>query len=127
MLSFVREGAIRKAYEQMQSAQADYCFTVTSFAFPIQRAIKITVENRIDMFYPERFETRSQDLEESYHDAGQFYWGKAKAFKQQKSLFSKSTTPYILPRHLVQDIDTPEDWKRAELMYQVLKKSGGLD
>ena len=124
---FVREGAIRKAYEQMQSAQADYCFTVTSFAFPIQRAIKITVENRIDMFYPERFETRSQDLEESYHDAGQFYWGKAKAFKQQKSLFSKSTTPYILPRHLVQDIDTPEDWKRAELMYQVLKKSGELD
>ena len=124
---FVSAGAIRRAYEQMQSAQADYCFTITSFAFPIQRAIKITAENRIEMFYPEHLETRSQDLEESYHDAGQFYWGKAETFKQQKPLFSKSATSYILPRHLVQDIDTPEDWKRAELMYQVLKKSGELD
>ena len=112
---------------QMQSEQADYCFTVTSFAFPIQRAIKVTVENRIEMFYPKHLEARSQDLDESYHDAGQFYLGKAEAFKQEKPLFSKSATPYILPRHLVQDIDTLEDWKRAELMYKVLKKSGELD
>ena len=124
---FVSAGAIRKAFDQMQSAQADYCFTTTSFSFPIQRAIKIIAENRIEMFYPEHFETRSQDLEESYHDAGQFYWGKAEAFKQQKLLFSKGATSYILPRHLVQDIDTPEDWKRAELMYQVLMKNGELD
>ena len=124
---FVRAGTIKRAYEQMQSTQADYCFTVTSFAFPIQRALKVTAKNRIEMFYPEHLETRSQDLEESYHDAGQFYWGKAESFKQQKPLFSKSATPYILPRHLVQDVDTLEDWKRAELMYQVLKKSGELD
>jgi pseudaminic acid cytidylyltransferase len=124
---FVKASTIRKAYEQMQSAQADYCFTVASFEFPIQRAIKVTAENRIEMLYPQHLETRSQDLEESYHDAGQFYWGKAEAFKQQKPLFSKSATPYILPRHLVQDIDTPEDWKRAELMYQALKKNGELD
>jgi pseudaminic acid cytidylyltransferase len=124
---FVRVGAIKEAYKQMQSTQADYCFTVTSFAFPIQRAIKITVENRIETFYPKHLKTRSQDLEESYHDAGQFYWGKAETFKQQKPLFSKSATPYILPRYLVQDIDTPEDWKRAELMYQVLMKNGELD
>jgi pseudaminic acid cytidylyltransferase len=124
---FVRAGTIKKAYEQMQRTQTEYCFTVTSFAFPIQRAIKVTVENRIEMLYPKHLETRSQDLEESYHDAGQFYWGKAQAFKKKKPLFSKSATPYILPRHLVQDIDTLEDWKRAELMYQVLKKSGELD
>ena len=119
---FVRASTIRKAYEQMQSTQADYCFTATSFAFPIQRAIKITAENRVEMLYPEHLETRSQDLEESYHDAGQFYWGKAEAFKQQKPLFSKSATPYILPRYLVQDIDTLEDWKKAELMYKTIKK-----
>jgi len=124
---FVRAGAIKKAYEQMQRTQADYCFTVTSFAFPIQRAIKVTAENRIEMFYPKHLETRSQDLEESYHDAGQFYWGKVEAFKQKQLLFSKSATPYILPRQLVQDIDTLEDWKFAELMYQVLKKSGDID
>ena len=123
---FVQADSIRKAYKKMKQEKADYCFTATSFAFPIQRAIKITAENRIEMFYPEYFETRSQDLEEFYHDAGQFYWGKSEAFKQQKPLFSKGATPYILPRHLVQDVDTPEDWKRAELMYQVLKKSGEL-
>jgi len=110
----------------MKREKADYCFTVTSFAFPIQRAFKTTQENRVEMFYPNHFETRSQDLEKSYHDAGQFYWGKAEAeaFKQQKPLFSKDATPYILPRHLVQDIDTLEDWKRAELMHQALEKSG---
>ena len=124
---FVTSNAIKMSYNQMQHTQADYCFTVTSFAFPIQRAIKVTVENRLEMFYLENLETRSQDLEESYHDAGQFYWGKAESFRQQKTLFSKAATPYILPRYLVQDIDTPEDWKRAELMYQVLKRSGELD
>ena len=117
---FVRASTIRKAYEQMQSTQADYCFTATSFAFPIQRAIKVTAENQVEMFYPEYLETRSQDLEDSYHDAGQFYWGKAEAFKQQKSIFSKSATPYILPRYLVQDIDTLEDWEKAELMYKII-------
>jgi N-acylneuraminate cytidylyltransferase len=123
---FVKKEAIIKAYRQMQSEKADYCFTVTSFSFPIQRAIKITSDDRIEMFYPEYTEARSQDLEESYHDAGQFYWGKSEAFKQQKLLFSENATPYILPRHLVQDIDTPEDWKRAELMYQVLRKNGDI-
>lgn len=118
---FVSVGAIREAYDQMKHTQSDYCFTATSFAFPIQRAIKVTSENRIEMFYPEHLETRSQDFEESYHDAGQFYWGKAEAFKQQKPLFSDSSTPYILPRYLVQDIDTLEDWKRSELMYKVIK------
>ncbi len=121
---FVQADSIRGAYKKMKQEKVDYCFTVTSFAFPIQRAIKITVENRIEMFYPEHFEMRSQELEESYHDAGQFYWGKAEAFKQQKILFSKSSTPYILPRYLVQDIDTLEDWKRAELMYKILKLEG---
>lgn len=123
---FVQAGVIQRAHEQLQKTQAEYCFTVTSFAFPIQRAIKLTEESRVEMFYPEHFSTRSQDLEEAYHDAGQFYWGKATAFKQQKPLFSGDASPYILPRHLVQDIDTVEDWKRAELMYQVLKQNGDI-
>jgi pseudaminic acid cytidylyltransferase len=119
---FVQANAIRKAYNQMKQEQVDYCFTVTSFAFPIQRAIKVTTANKIEMFYPKHLETRSQDLEESYHDAGQFYWGKAEAFKQQKPVFSKDASPYILPRYLVQDIDTLEDWARAEIMYKILQE-----
>jgi len=120
---FVQANALHTAYQQLQSTQSDYCFSVTSFPFPIQRAIKLTKDSKIEMFQPEHFNTRSQDLEEAYHDAGQFYWGKAAAFKEMKPLFSNNSTPYLLPRHLVQDIDTPEDWFRAELMHQTLLKS----
>ena len=124
---FIQSQTISKAFQQLQESEADYCFSVTSFAFPIQRSIRITQDDKVDMFYPENFNVRSQDLEEAYHDAGQFYWGKAQAFKDELPIFSETASPYILPRYLVQDIDTPEDWRRAELMHQVLKKSGELD
>jgi N-acylneuraminate cytidylyltransferase len=103
--------------------KANYCFSVTSFVFPIQRAIKIAEKNKVSMFYPEYFNTRSQDLEEAYHDAGQFYWGKAQAFKDELFLFSEASSPYFLPRYLVQDIDTMEDWVRAEIMLKVLRET----
>jgi N-acylneuraminate cytidylyltransferase len=70
------------------------------------------------MFQPEHFNIRSQDLEEAWHDAGQFYWGKAKAWLAGLPLFSEGSTPIVLPRHRVQDIDTPQDWARAELMFK---------
>jgi len=123
---FIQSKIISKAYQQLQDSNSDYCFSVTSFTFPIQRAIKLTAENRINMFNPENFEIRSQDLEDAYHDAGQFYWGKAKAFKDELPMFSKVATPFILPRYLVQDIDTMEDWVRAEAMHRVLQETGLL-
>lgn len=123
---FVKKETINEAYQQLKASKAEYCFTVTSFPFPVQRSVIVTELNRLQMLYPEYFSTRSQDLEETYHDAGQLYWGNAAAFKAMKPLFSELTSPCVLPRHLVQDIDTLEDWKRAELMYSVLKKSGEL-
>ena len=123
---FVQANTIKQALEQMQNTQADYCFTVTRFSFPIQRAIKRTENDRVEMFYPEHLLTRSQDLEEAYHDAGQFYWGKAEAWKAETPVFSQAASPFILPSYLVQDIDTAEDWKRAELMYTLLKQSNEI-
>jgi pseudaminic acid cytidylyltransferase len=123
---FIKSKIISKAYQQLKNSSADYCFSVTSFAFPIQRAIRIVQDNKVDMFYPEHFNTRSQDLEEACHDAGQFYWGKAQAFKAELPLFSEVATPYVLPRYLVQDIDTMEDWIRAEAMYRVLQETEAL-
>ena len=75
------------------------------------------------MFFPENFDKRSQDLKEAYHDAAQFYWGRAQAFKEGLPLFSEIAIPYVLPRYLVQDIDTMEDWVRAEAMFEVLQKT----
>ena len=74
------------------------------------------------MFYPEHLLTRSQDLEEAYHDAGQFYWGKVKAFLDDENVFSQHSCPVVLPRDLVQDIDTMEDWNKAELMYKIAQQ-----
>mgnify|MGYP001471063630 CR=1 FL=1 len=95
-------------------------------AFPIQRVFKLTPEKIVIMFYSDFFEKKSQDLVLVHHDAGQFYWGKAEAFNLQQPFFSSAASPYILTRHLVQDIDTKEDWKHAELIFQELKHSGEL-
>jgi len=116
---FVKRKYLKEGYEKLQNSNKSFAFSVTSFTFPIQRAIKIT-NGEISMYYPHHLLTRSQDLEEAYHDAGQFYWGKAQAFLDDESIFSEKSIPVVLPRYLVQDIDTLEDWHRAELMYKVL-------
>lgn len=119
---FVQVEHLRQGYELLASSDADYVFSVTSYAFPIQRALRITSQGRVHMFQPEHFSTRSQDLEEAYHDAGQFYWGRPDAWLNHRPLFTFAALPVILPRHCVQDIDTPEDWERAELMFKVLRQ-----
>ncbi len=120
---FIQPQTISRAFQQLQESKTDYCFSATSFTFPIQRAIRITQNDKVEMFYPEYFNVRSQDLEEAYHDAGQFYWGKAQAFKDELPIFSEAASLFILPRYLVQDIDTTEDWIMAEAMYRVLQET----
>ena len=60
------------------------------------------------------FFSRSQELEDTYHDAGQFYWGKSKSWLEQKIIFDTNSRPIILPLGKVHDIDTLEDWEYAE-------------
>jgi pseudaminic acid cytidylyltransferase len=123
---FISYVDIRKGQKILDETGCDYAFSVTSYAFPIQRAISISENKRVEMFQPEYLSVRSQDLKEAYHDAGQFYWGKAESWRSGKPIFSQEATPIILPRYRVQDIDTPEDWERAELMFKVLQM-GGMD
>lgn len=118
---FVTGEDIRRGFDALANNDCDYAFSVTSYAFPIQRAIRITPADRVEMFNPEHFNTRSQDLEEAYHDAGQFYWGRASAWLEGKILFGTYSVPVKLPRHLVQDIDTPEDWERAEWLFKAMQ------
>ena len=118
---FVSADDLRRGLTVLTDTGSDYAFAVTSYAFPIQRAIRITPAGRVEMFNAEHFNTRSQDLEEAYHDAGQFYWGRAAAWLQGQMIFSPAAAPVMLPRHRVQDIDTPEDWTRAEWMFKALQ------
>jgi pseudaminic acid cytidylyltransferase len=118
---FVLASDLRRGLELLEKSECDYAFSVTSYAFPIQRAIRITSAKKVEMFQAEHFNTRSQDLEEAYHDAGQFYWGKVEAWLASKPLFSAGSAPVILPRYRVQDIDTPEDWIRAEWLFKAMQ------
>ena len=123
---FINPDDIKKGLEILINEQRDFTFTITSFPFPIQRALKICDNNRIEMFHPEHVDTRSQDLEHAFHDAGQWYWGTSDAWLKEQHMFLANSSPILLPRHRVQDIDTIEDWVRAELMFKVLQTTSGL-
>ena len=110
-----------EGFEKLKNTTAIYAFSATSMPFPIQRTFKLNKNGRCEMFTPEHYMTRRQDLEEAYQDAGQFYWEKV-GIKSDEIMFGADSLPIILPRHLVQDIDTLEDWKRAEVMYKVLEE-----
>tara|TARA_R100000935_G_scaffold19518_1_gene37500 strand:+ start:11469 stop:12155 length:687 start_codon:yes stop_codon:yes gene_type:complete len=118
---FITPEAIKQGLQQLEDTNAAYAFSATSYAFPIQRAFRIKPSLGVEMFEPKQFNTRSQDLEEAYHDAGQFYWGTKEAWLTEKIIFGSESTPVILPRHRVQDIDTPEDWQRAELLFKAMQ------
>lgn len=117
---FLQAEDLRRGLEVLERGELDYVFSATTFPFPIQRAIRPTPAGRVEMFQPEHLETRSQDLEEAWHDAGQFYWGRAAAWLRGAPIFSSAAAMVPLPRLRVQDIDTPEDWARAELMFRAL-------
>lgn len=117
---FLQPASIRAGLDVLETSGADFAFSVTSYAFPIQRAVRIKSDGRVEMHSPEHFTTRSQDLEEFYHDAGQFYWGRALAWTSRAPIFTPSAAAVVLPRYRVQDIDTVEDWIRAELMLKAL-------
>lgn len=118
---FVRVQELRQGLDLLKQSAASYVFTVTSFPFPIQRALKLSKEKGVTMFYPEHEQSRSQDLEEAYHDAGQFYWGKSSAWINRQPIFSSYSIPLRLPRYQVQDIDIEEDWLCAEALFRSMK------
>jgi len=124
---FIQSCHLHNAYRLLvEKNVTGYVFSATTFPFPIQRAFKVKSDGYVEMFEPHNYMIRSQDLEEAYQDAGQFYWADAQNYLLEKIFFSTDSMAYMLPRHMVQDIDTPEDWKRAEIMYRVLQESGEI-
>jgi len=118
---FLKNAYLIKGFDILNENNATTTFSVTSFSYPIFRALKIDSNNRVKMFWPEHLHSRSNDLPDAYHDAGQFYWCDTLKFLKEETVFSSDSVPVILPRYLVQDIDTPEDWETAERLYLTLK------
>lgn len=119
---FVQPEDIKKALCILLKGNWDYVFSATKFNYPVYRGFNKELDESLQMIFPEHFRTRSQDLPEAMHDAGQFYWGNSSAWLNSINLFDRFSTCLEIPSWRVQDIDTIEDWKRAELIYSLLKQ-----
>jgi len=117
---FVRTEDLQRGLEVLESGDWAYVFAATEFAAPIFRSFRQLASGAVEMFFPEHFGTRSQDLPVALHDAGQFYWGRPSSWLQGKMIFERHSRIVSIPRWRVQDIDTPEDWKRAEFLAHLL-------
>ena len=109
---------IVEGFKIINKYNSSSCFTVTSYSFPILRSLSIDESGFLKMNWPENKLTRSQDLPEAYHDAGQFYWLQVDKFLENPSLYYEDSRGVILQRNHVQDIDTMEDWEVAEQIYK---------
>jgi N-acylneuraminate cytidylyltransferase len=119
--AFVTSQKLREGYELLNIQNADAVFPVVEYSYPIQRSVMMDNDHRVSMKWPEFIHARSQDLEKSYHDAGQWYWVKIDSLLQNKSLFTKNTFGVSLGHLEVQDIDNESDWRIAEIKYEFLQ------
>lgn len=117
---FVTKNKLSDAFDILQKESFDSVLPITPFGFPIQRAFKIDKNNKTTFFNPEFSLTRSQDLEQSYHDVGQFYWMNTNKCLQKKAVITDNTGSIVISEMQAQDIDTELDWKLAELKYELL-------
>jgi N-acylneuraminate cytidylyltransferase len=121
---FVR-GADLAEGARLVVAGATYAMAVVRFDYPIQRALRREPGGGVEMMDPAQMQVRSQDLEPAWHDAGQFYWARAKTWVAGLPVFGPGAMGVALPSYRVVDIDTPEDWIRAEAMFAVLERASG--
>jgi pseudaminic acid cytidylyltransferase len=117
----ISPGDLAKGLRLLDEGTHDFVLTATDYASPIFRAFRESDDGGLEMVFPEHFESRSQDLPRSLHDAAQFYWGRPDAWLSAKTLFGPRSAPLLIPRWRVQDIDTPEDWVRAEALFRSLE------
>jgi N-acylneuraminate cytidylyltransferase len=116
----LRGERLREGLRLLEAGDFDSVVPVVRFSYPIQRSLQMDGSGRVGLVYPEFADTRSQDLPARYHDSGQFYWMRTRAFREQGTLFAARTGAVVLPETEVQDIDTEEDWALAELKYSRL-------
>ena len=107
-----------EAFNMLESTGADFVYSVVEYPHPIFRSMRQSENGKMEFIYPKHELTRTQDLERVFHDAGQFYWGRAEAWRELKKMHTDGLGMEI-PSYRVVDIDTEDDWKRAELLSQL--------
>ena len=111
----LKPSSLISGYEKLINESFSTVFPVVEFPYPIQRSLKLIGNDKVEMNWPEHIGSRSQDLPMAYHDAGQFYWFNMEELIKEKKLFGENCAAIVLTSSSVQDIDTEEDWKLAEM------------
>ena len=119
---FTRSSLLKRSFDKLVEERLDVVFPAIKYSYPIQRALKIDAHGRATMVEPEHLNTRTQDLEMRYHDAGQFYWFKTSKLLETKSLWTENTGIIEIDEMECQDIDNEIDWEIAELKYKLVKR-----
>ena len=122
---FIRVEDLKRGLKALDSGEWAYAFAVTEYSSPIFRSFRELPNGGLEMFFPEHYLTRSQDLPTALHDAGQFYWGRPSAWTARENVFGLQSIPVIIPRWRVQDIDSPADWHRAEILAPLIMGEHG--
>lgn len=119
---FLNSLDLKKSFEILKKNKFFFVYPVVEYGHPIQRAFRLTKKNKL-IFLNKNYElTRTQDLVKFYHDSGQFYWGTVSNWLSKKKLHSNGIGLQI-PKWRVVDIDNQQDWKKAELLFKVLKEN----
>jgi N-acylneuraminate cytidylyltransferase len=116
---------VQRGLEILEAGEWQSVFAACTFPAPVFRSFRQEPSGGLAMIFPEHFNSRSQDLPEVFHDAGQFYWARLDSWLQPSEGFSRNVTIVKIPRWRVQDIDTPEDWAQAEFLWQYLRSGQG--
>lgn len=124
---FISAQRIIDSVRLLETCDKQRAFLVCAFGYPVQRGFHLSDDGSPEMLFREHLKTRSQDLDPIYHDAGQLYLSKLRGNASDDAPYlGEGSLPIVLPGHLVQDIDTEEDWVRAELMMRILLETGEL-
>ncbi len=117
---FARVDDIKAGLSMLKEKDADYVYPVVEYTHPVQRAMLRSVEGGMKFLFPEHELARTQDLQKTFHDAGQFYWGKSNSWQDMKKMHSGGLG-LIIPSWSTVDIDTEDDWDRAELIFHTMR------
>lgn len=116
----IQKDDLIKGFKLIQTNKWNSVMAATNFSYPIFRSFENLPNGGLKMIFPEHYNSRSQDLPEIYHDAGLFYWAKPEIWKKKPQGFNEKNSIVKLPNYRIQDIDTPDDWKKTEILYEII-------